>query len=132
MSNFPYRVEYTITAGADYMPAPQGANNGTSVQIATASTCTLDFGVLNNTTFCSNPQIVTNCYDRFGLTTPQDVLVSIDFQAPSTINHESQNSQIGATYGLAYQQSSKTMFAAAFMKRFSPFGPNGPGAIYQI
>ena len=40
--------------------------------------------------------------------------------------------QIGSAYGLAYQQSSKTVFAAAFAKMGSSHGPNGAFAIYKV
>lgn len=40
--------------------------------------------------------------------------------------------QVGAVYGLAYDARRKQLYAAAYHKRGVPFGPGGPGAIYQI
>ncbi len=39
---------------------------------------------------------------------------------------------IGTTWGLAYQRSSDSFYAAAFMKRFAGFGPGGTGGIYRL
>ena len=39
---------------------------------------------------------------------------------------------IGSTFGLAYQREADAVFASAFYKRASGFGPGGPGAIYRI
>jgi hypothetical protein len=40
--------------------------------------------------------------------------------------------EIGTTNGLAFQRSANVIFAGAFMKRHSGFGPGGTGAIYRI
>ncbi len=40
--------------------------------------------------------------------------------------------QVGAVYGLAYDAGRNQLYAAAYHKRGAPFGPGGPGAIYQI
>ncbi|MCB9175866.1 MAG: VWA domain-containing protein [Caldilineae bacterium] len=39
--------------------------------------------------------------------------------------------EIGSTWGLAYQPGLQAIFAGAFHKRASGFGPGGPGAIYR-
>ena len=41
-------------------------------------------------------------------------------------------SQLGALYGVAWQRTTARIYAAAFHKRYSGFGPNGPDAIYQV
>ncbi|MEL6394121.1 MAG: hypothetical protein AAFR97_15360, partial [Bacteroidota bacterium] len=43
-------------------------------------------------------------------------------------NHD----EIGATFGTAYSRASNSLFASAFMKRHTAFGPGGTGAIYKI
>ncbi|MEO0733421.1 MAG: SdrD B-like domain-containing protein, partial [Bacteroidota bacterium] len=40
--------------------------------------------------------------------------------------------EIGATFGVAYSRTAETLFAAAFTKRHTAFGPGGTGAIYEI
>ncbi|MBK8192346.1 MAG: hypothetical protein IPK76_03825 [Lewinellaceae bacterium] len=111
-----------------------GAAGGTSVQIATAGATGVNMGLTNPNEYCQdNPKIVTSCYLE-GPNTGNggDVLIAMNFNTPVTpVGHEATGAQIGTTYGLAYQRSSDIMFAAAFQKRFSGFGPGGPGAIYR-
>jgi Mg-chelatase subunit ChlD len=40
--------------------------------------------------------------------------------------------QVGAVYGLAYDPARNQLYAAAYHKRATEFGPGGPGAIYRI
>lgn len=40
--------------------------------------------------------------------------------------------QVGAVYGLAYDPARNQLYAAAYHKRATEFGPGGPGAIYVI
>ena len=40
--------------------------------------------------------------------------------------------QIGATYGTAFDPRRRLIYAAAFHKRGTPFGPGGPGMIYRL
>jgi len=42
------------------------------------------------------------------------------------------HNQIGATFGVAYSRAANSIFAAAFTKRHTAFGPGGTGAIYKI
>ena len=42
------------------------------------------------------------------------------------------HSQIGATFGIAYSRPAESLFAAAFTKRHSAFGPAGTGSIYKV
>lgn len=39
--------------------------------------------------------------------------------------------QVGTTWGLAYDRISRTVYAAAFTKKYAGYGPSGNGAIYQ-
>ncbi|MEQ1745640.1 MAG: SdrD B-like domain-containing protein, partial [Saprospiraceae bacterium] len=126
-----YRLEFTWS-DATLQP---GAAGGTSVQIATSGDCSVNFGLSNPYQYCQdNPKMVTSCYaEGSNVGSGTDVLISMGFNTPvPPVNHESVGSQIGSTYGLAYQRSSSSMFAGAFMKRFAGFGPGGPGAIYRI
>ena len=40
--------------------------------------------------------------------------------------------QIGATWGLGVDGNARTLYAAAFHKRATAFGPGGPGGIYRV
>ena len=42
------------------------------------------------------------------------------------------HADIGTVWGLAYRQDTAAIYAAAYLKRGTDFGPGGPGAIYRI
>lgn len=127
-----------------------GAGAGSSVMFATEGDAGVDHGLNNPAEFCeANPQIATACqfYGRFDSTFANkgglrvfgfntsgfasernDSVVGDPSLAPTSASF----AKIGSTFGLAYQRESRSLFAAAFYKRASGFGPSGPGAIYRI
>ncbi|MGW3498746.1 SdrD B-like domain-containing protein [Streptomyces sp. NPDC001020] len=40
--------------------------------------------------------------------------------------------QVGTTFGLAYDKYRSRLFQSAFARRYAPYGPKGPGAIYTV
>ncbi|MFQ5459733.1 MAG: YncE family protein, partial [Anaerolineae bacterium] len=40
--------------------------------------------------------------------------------------------QVGAVFGLAYDAEARVLYAAAYHRYSSPFGPGGPGGIYRL
>jgi uncharacterized repeat protein (TIGR01451 family) len=40
--------------------------------------------------------------------------------------------RVGSVYGLAYRSQSETLFASAYVKRITRYGPGGPAAIYTV
>src|SRR5262245_21097521 len=149
----PYRVEFTgLPAG--FESSPFGANSNTTVQfVPDGNSNNVNLGINIAADYCqNNPDLATSCY-VFGdqLSPPANaspVLVSFpyssgsarmsggdpinDFTAPTAHTLMIPGGQIGTTWGLAYQPTTRRLFAAAFMKRHTGFGPNGTGAIYQI
>ena len=136
-----YRLEFSNLPTGNFNSA-QGTGNGTSVQFAAASTCNNNFAVAQPNIYCqSNPSVVLSCFVEGANTGAGDVLISVPYNVTpaaaeandkNLIKHEAIASAIGTTYGLAYQRHSGTLFAAAFMKRFTGFGPSGPAAIYKV
>ncbi len=145
----PYRLEFS-NLPAGFQPGPVGINNATTVRFINGGAANVDLGIIIPDEYCqNNPQLVTNCY-RFGdgSTSPVgDIASIIDFPysagsstfsaatgATEPTNHtlEIKVSDVGTTWGLAYARSSKRLFASAFYKKHSSFGPGGPGAIYVI
>ncbi|HEV3081407.1 MAG TPA: SdrD B-like domain-containing protein, partial [Gemmataceae bacterium] len=146
----PYRVQFTnIPAG--YYPGPHGINSGTTVQfLAGAGTASL--GLVRPTQYApDNPNLVTNTYwfgDQVtGPNAAQPVIVSIPYSAgtqgaDATLADYRADltghvlavpaSQVGTTWGLAYNAFSQNVYAAAFMKKHAGFGPSGTGAIYKM
>jgi hypothetical protein len=144
----PYRIEFT-TIPAGFQPGPFGADSKTTVQFITDnSAANVSLGLVIPAEFSQdNPTMVTGCYVGGDQNNDAPVLVSFPYSAGTTretggapFNDFDQPAhgdlatakQIGTTWGLAYARSTKLLFAAAFMKRHSGFGPAGTGAIYQI
>lgn len=151
----PYRVEFT-NLPAGFEPGAQGANDFSSVQFVAdpggGVVANVDLGINRPSDFCqNNPELATSCY-VFGhqVTGPnngQPVLKSFPYSAgsngaavppydqpPPPRPLEIPAIQIGTTWGLAWQRTggaSGYLYSAAYMKKHTGFGPNGPGAIYR-
>jgi hypothetical protein len=143
----PYRLEY-IWADTYLKSGAIGSASGTSVQFVNSGTCTAHFGVNLPANYCqtNNPYIITPCYINGNPTAsavaPLDVMVAFPYKdanhdfgvgnqniAPT---HVATASQMGATWAVAYQKSTKYAFAGATMRRFAGFGPLGTGGIYKM
>ena len=144
------RVRLEFSGQAAYLK--QGGNGtgaGSNVIFAVDGDVAVNHGVNNPAEFCeANPQIATACqffgrydgafgtkagmrvfgYNASGFASERTNPASDPTLAPTSASF----AQIGSTFGLAYQRESRSMFAAAFYKRASGFGPSGPGAIYRI
>jgi hypothetical protein len=142
LAGAPIRVTFSS------IPAPLKAGHGslTSVQFVNDGATTANLPLTNPSLFCqNNPLLVTSCYvlgDQVsGPNSGADVLVTVPYSAGGTTlatgtlpapGHIAIASQVGSTYGLAFQQNQQRLFAAAYMKYKFGFGPNGPGAIYAV
>jgi len=98
-----YRVEFT--GYPSYLQtATAAAGTYTSVQFVTPNVCNIDFGLVDPYEYVdANPSLVVTCFvegDNVGRT--EDVLVSLDFDNPTTISKEAQALATGTTYGVAY------------------------------
>ncbi len=127
-------------------PLQPGLSGQTTVQFVSTSATAVSLPLINATQFCeNNPQLVTSCYvfgnQLSGPNNASDVLVSFPYSAGGTTvatsatpapAHIAVANQIGSTYGLAFQQSTQRLFAAAYTKFNTGHGPSGPGAIYAI
>ena len=78
----------------------------------------------------ANPVIVDFPYSAGSSTLDYNERAS--FFAPSTHALMVPANQAGTVYGLGYRRASNTVYAAAFMKKHSGFGPSGTGAIYAV
>jgi hypothetical protein len=143
----PYRLEYSW--GDGYLKSgAAGTGSGTSIQFITAGSCAANFGVNFPPNYCqnNNPYVMTPCYINGDPTSatvaPLDVMVAFPYRAANfdfglisrTVNptHVATASQIGATWAVAYQKTSKYAFTGATMRRFAGFGPLGTGGIYKV
>lgn len=143
----PYRLEYSWTDG--YLQSGAvGSSSGSSVQFVTSGTCTANFGINYPANYCqtSNPYVVTPCYvngnPQAAAVAPLDVMVAFPYKAGNNNlgvigqnvapTHVATASQIGATWGVAYQKQTKYAFTSAVLRRFAGFGPLGTGGIYKV
>ncbi|MGQ0603295.1 MAG: hypothetical protein ACT4QE_16555, partial [Anaerolineales bacterium] len=145
----PYRIEFT-NLPAGFQPGPRGANNGTTVRfVPDGNSTAIDLGVNRPGDYCQdNPQLVTSCYvfgDQltgtnalsrtvvsFPYSSGSNSATEAEYDQPLTHTVEISASQVGVTWGLAYARATQRVYAAAYMKKHSGFGPGGPGGVYVI
>jgi uncharacterized repeat protein (TIGR01451 family) len=136
------RMEFTLPASLNFLFP--GASGGTSVQFADIGpgATGIDVGFANPAQFApANAELVTTITymgdsQAIGYTTPGlDAVVGLDYDTAATDGANIELADVvdvGATWGVAYQRSSKGIFVAATMKRHASFGPLGTGGIYAI
>ena len=136
------RIEFT-NIPSNLRPGAFGVDSGTTVQFVTSPAAAVDMGLAKPDEYCqNNPWLVSPCYingDPLGGGTAgsANVLISIPYDAYGREDNTIENtlatgSQIGATWGLAFQRATGTVFAGALAKRHMGLGPNGAGAIYSL
>ena len=133
------RIEFSGWQAGDY-PAPVGSDNKGNVQFASAPASNSSFALNYPADYSqANPRLVTSVYKEGNAPANDQVLISVAYNASGgsknfpNISTEAEQAQIGATYGLAYQRLSKTLFASSYQKRHTSFGSsNSTGAIYKI
>lgn len=141
-----YRLEYTsLPSGLYPGAASTGTDTTSTVRFVTASgSCSANLGISDPIEYCQttpsvaafnfvngNPS-VTAVGDYASLFTfPYDATGNADHQTPVPIS-KANTSQTGALWGMAYQKTTKTLYASAAMRRFSGLGTLGTGGIYKV
>ncbi|MBL7826087.1 MAG: hypothetical protein JNJ57_05610, partial [Saprospiraceae bacterium] len=139
-----YRVEFALPAGLiakDYRLGNNGADSRTTVQFVNSPTCSTDIGVFIPSDFCdSNPQVFIPCYTRGnplagGNVAGDPALVGFPYDANGPVNMGlitmyADQSQVGSTWGVAYDKKRKRVYSASFLRRHTGLGPLGLGGIY--
>ncbi len=154
---FPYRIEFTgLPAGfvpsarsrASAGPGFNSSNAGSTVQFVNAdNVADINLAINRPYEYCqNNPLLCSHMYGfgndntpaaaftvpfYAGSTQTTGTLDLVPFRNPAATSIATAN-QIGTTFGITYDRSSRRIFTAAFMKKHAKFGPSGPGAIYQI
>lgn len=135
---FPVRVEVGVPAAfGSFFPAAAGRTN---VFFASAAASGLDVGFNVPEDFCqSNPEVVTALFlhgDPLfdgSLANVQNTVIEIDYDrtaaSPTSL---ALGADVGTVWGIAYQRSSRSAFAAAVLRRHAGWGPLGVGGIYKI
>ena len=152
----PYRIEFsTLPSGyspsarsTDSVSGGSAANAGSTVQfVADGASTDVNLALVLPRAYCAdNPPI---CSQLYGLGAPDqpETIFSVpyhagstrttggtpvaDFTGPGNTSLATTN-QVGSTFGIAYNRNSRVIYAAAFMKKHTKFGPGGTGAIYQV
>ena len=154
--NGPYRVEFGnfpagLSAGITTVASQSGATNPPWSEITSASTVqfikdggdsNVSLALVRAEDFCQvSPTLVTSRHvvdsAVFGTNSGSETaLTDFPYSASGTTPTEHSlaiaHSAIGSTWGLGYSRTTDQLYTAAFMKRFSSYGPGGTGAIYQI
>ncbi len=138
-AGLPVRIEFSGLRTGD-KPAPMGTDNKGNVQFVTAPASNISFAVNYPDEYSKNaPRLATSIYKEGNAPGNEQVLVTVDYTASGgnknfpNISTEAEQSQLGATYGLAYHRLSNTLFASAYQKRHTSYGSsNSTGAIYKI
>lgn len=136
------RIEFS-NIPSDLRPGGFGADSGTTVQFVTVPAAGVDLGLSKPDEYCNdNPWLISPCFINGnplagGTASSAKVLVSIPYDAYGRQDVNIENtlatgSQIGSTWGLAFQRSTGTVFAGALAKRHAGLGPLGPSGIYSV
>lgn len=139
-----YRLEYTgLPAGL--ASGAHGTDSATNTRFITASdSCNTHYGVSDPVEYCqADPYVAANVFVNGAPsaasvgtypsihTFPYTATGPADAATPPASTKAS-IAQTGALWGLAYQKSTKTLFASAAMRRFSGLGSLGTGGIYKV
>ena len=150
------RVEFSnLPAGYDssFQGSGTGTTSGTSVQFVTGGSGNVSFGVNRPCDYCQqNPDLATSQYYKGNKPTQINATIvgfpysagsstSVGYNNPTTPLFSTALNKVGTTWGLGYARERQQVYAAAFFKRHSQFGPGAdgaqnnlddPGAIYVI
>ena len=137
-----YRVEFVMPKRISCWAKPThtGNDNGSDVQFVTVPTCA-NFGLSNASDYCEeNPDLATPCYVNGdplagGTSGGLDAFVSFPYNSNGNSvnpNHLAFANEIGATWGVAYQRTSKTIFTSAVIKRHVGLGDVTGDAVGDI
>lgn len=146
------RVEFDVPTNG-FQSGAFGANSGTTVQFVTTPAQDVNLGILRPGQYCqaaAELNLVTSCFvlghqltDATGQPRTDPVIIDFPYEAgrpPRFADADQPNTHalmvpahaVGTVWGMAYQRRSNSVFAGAFLKRHTGFGPGGPGAIYRL
>ncbi len=152
----PYRIEFT-NLPTGYLPSARSSssegagtatNAGSTVRFVNdGNTGNVNLAINRPGDYCENNPVMCSQLYGVGDATQDDAVFTIPYYAGSTRTTGgtpvtdftspgntslATTDQVGTTFGIAYQRSSRRVFVSAVMKKHTKFGPGGPGAIYVI
>lgn len=140
--SFPVRVEFSGLPGWA-SSTMKGTGSKTSVQIVSAASCSVNFGVSSPDDYCNstNPSLAVVCYESGNAFYSSNGntnkgIVSMPYNSsgitPMGISEVAKIYQVGSVWGMAWQGKNKRLFAANMLKRHSGMGAKGMGGIYVM
>ncbi len=129
----PWRLEF-VDSLFGLQPSFVGADNGSTTLFIDDNNLTGNsVGFIDAVGFCQdNPKVVTPIYINGDQSGAQSVMASVNYDRTGNAATVAQASQIGSTWGLAYQRDTDVLYASAVVKRHSGLGSLGIAGIYAI
>lgn len=134
------RVEFDTPAGHQSSFAP--STGGTSIQFVTMPATSVDFALIVPGNYCADnnadPVVATNCQTPGKAASTaansnagtKSAIAYTTWSGRAAFTKVVENQYVGATWGLASQPSTGLVWASAFLRRHSAFGPKGIGGLY--
>ncbi len=112
-----------------------GNDSDTLVQFHNTGTANIMFGLHQPGAYCqNNPDIVVACFGRGSsdvLPTNKGALLQSTWKG-DTYTNRALWSQVGTVNGIAYNKETNDVYAAAYLRRKTAFGPLGIDGIYTV
>ncbi len=114
-----------------------GATYGSSVQFASAGATNINFAINAPNDYCeANPQIALSCYENgSGVGNTNAAFITFPYNSSGSTPAPSKNfdaQTLGSVYGIAFQNTKKLVYTAAFLKRHSGLGVRGMDGVYVM
>lgn len=117
-------IRLVFAHNAPTFASMMGKDNGSSIQFAQVPACNVGFGLVTDRDFCGfNAEIITTCFVQ-GYTPvrpnePTIVGLEYGFDSNTAPRKLAMHGETGAIWGLAWKNSTKEIFSAAFIKQYA-------------
>ena len=141
VATFPIRVEFSWSNLPWLFSAPFGSNSPTSVQFFNSPNSSVNCGLQDPSHFSSteNPVMIIPAYvagPNNGNGSGEPAVYGFNYLSSGDTHNDHYAgptiSEIGVTWGIAYDKRRSVAYASAVAKRHSDFGPEGVSGIYRI
>lgn len=117
-------LRLTFGISGKFSSSFMGDDNGSSVQFAQVPACNVGFGLVAESDFCNETtEILTTCFVQ-GATSvrpnePTIVGIPYGFNSNTPARKFAMHGETGSIWGLAWKNSTKEIFSAAFVKQYA-------------
>lgn len=136
-----YRLELETPSGSALGIGNAGPGSASNVIFINGATCDADFAIQDPSELClTDGTLVTPCYVNGNPLIDGAAADTEAFLGWASTNRGNTAlpdqilpaSALGSVWGVAADSRTRTVYTSAVLKRHSGFGPEGPGAIYEI